>query len=704
MQRLVLAAVVSCCLSFHTIPNLFADGPGDNIPDKVRSIPPQGIELSSEVRAGLQQRADEIRQRAANLPEQAGLKAEVEVFARAIELALEDSTIYSDDEVKQAYGLADLAIARAERIHVGQTSAANVGQTSGLNHSAASQATSSRSVAQAWLQAELAQLKPVGSKDGGSRLYVGGFRSRIDGSIQPYGLVIPATLYLTQPKQLRLDVWLHGRGEKNLELQFLHQRQRDLGEYQPANTIVLHPFGRYCNAFKFAGEIDVLEAIEHVKQRFTIDENRIAIRGFSMGGAGCWQMAVHYPGKWMAATPGAGFCETIDFLKVFQQEAFVPTSYQQSLLHLYDCPDWVNNLRGLPTIAYSGEIDKQKQAADLMVAAAKEQGFVIPHLIGPETAHKLHPESKQQISSQLTEITERGRPVRPSHIDFTTYTLRYPDWQWVSIERLAQHWQPTRIQVDQRDAQTVQVTTQNILAFNLQMEAGDAAKPVSVTVDGQTVSCPGDQTKLTLKQQGSNWTLVDSGATVGSLEKQPGLQGPIDDAFLSAFLFVRPQATSTSTKVDQWISDELMHAKAEWRRHFRGDILEKQVDQLTEQDRLNHNLILFGTPDSNPLITEVLTRLPIAWTKQAITVQGQDYPSDSHALIAIYPSPFAPNRYVVLNSGFTYREYAYLNNARQIAMLPDWAVVDVRPGANSQLPGTIPAAGFFDEQWQLPRK
>ncbi len=197
---------------------------------------------------------------------------------------------------------------------------------------------------------------------------------------------------------------------------------------------MLHPFGRYCNAFKFAGEIDVLESIEHVKQRFMIDENRIAIRGFSMGGAGCWQMAVHYPGRWMAATPGAGFCETIDFLKVFQQEAFSPTEYQRSLLHWYDCPDWVNNLRGLPTIAYSGELDKQKQAADLMVAAAKEQGFEVPHLIGPETAHKLHSDSKLQISSQLNEIADRGRPVRPSHIDFTTYTLRYPDWQWVTIE------------------------------------------------------------------------------------------------------------------------------------------------------------------------------------------------------------------------------------------------------------------------------
>jgi len=40
-----------------------------------------------------------------------------------------------------------------------------------------------------------------------------------------------------------------------------------------------------------------------------------------MGGASTWQFAVHFPGKWAAAAPGAGFSVgTADFLKVFQNE------------------------------------------------------------------------------------------------------------------------------------------------------------------------------------------------------------------------------------------------------------------------------------------------------------------------------------------------------------------------------------------------
>jgi hypothetical protein len=69
----------------------------------------------------------------------------------------------------------------------------------------------------------------------------------------------------------------------------------------------------------------------------------------------------------------------------------------------------------------------------------------------------------------------------------------------------------------------------------------------------------------------------------------------------------------------------------------------------------------------------------------------------------IYPNPLNRSRYVVLNSGFTFREYDYLNNARQTPKLPDWALIDVTNGATSQTPGKVIHADFFGEDW-LPLK
>src|SRR5207248_625034 len=96
-------------------------------------------------------------------------------------------------------------------------------------------------------------------------------------------------------------------------------------------AFVLHPYGRYCNAFKFAGEVDVLEAVAHAKKHYAIDDDRVVLRGFSMGGAGCWQVAVHYPDHWAAAAPGAGFSETREFLEVFQKEKVDPPPFVRKL-------------------------------------------------------------------------------------------------------------------------------------------------------------------------------------------------------------------------------------------------------------------------------------------------------------------------------------------------------------------------------------
>ena len=64
----------------------------------------------------------------------------------------------------------------------------------------------------------------------------------------------------------------------------------------------------------------------------------------------------------------------------------------------------------------------------------------------------------------------------------------------------------------------------------------------------------------------------------------------------------------------------------------------------------------------------------------------------------------SPKRYIVLNSGFTFREYDQLNNARQVPKLPDFAIVNVNVPVSSRAPGGIADAGFFGENWALPKE
>ncbi|MCX6602670.1 MAG: hypothetical protein NTV52_03670 [Acidobacteria bacterium] len=117
---------------------------------------------------------------------------------------------------------------------------------------------------------------------------------------------------------------------------------------------------------------------------------------------------------------------------------------------------------------------------------------------------------------------------------------------------------------------------------------------------------------------------------------------------------------------------------------------------MPDADIAAHNLVLWSDPGSN----SVMGGLPVQWTAGALTVKGQKYAAATNYPSLIYPNPSNGKKHIVLNSGFTFREFDNLNNARQIAKLPDRAVIDVTTPANGRYPGKVAAAGFFDEKWQ----
>jgi pimeloyl-ACP methyl ester carboxylesterase len=676
--QLVLCAVSTTWLAAGAV----ADGPADNQPDTVRRLPKLGIAVSDadrqELEAGLRQLAERIDRLG-----QPTLLPDVLIFHRAVDQALRHQEFFDAKEIPVAKKLLAIGLERAEQL----------------------------------LDGEAPWTKQAG-------LVVRGYRSKIDGTVQSYGVVIPEDYQFPNPDRVRCDLWFHGRGETLSEVNFINQRLTNKGEYTPANTIVLHPYGRYCNANKFAGEIDTFEALEHAQKQYRINPERIAVRGFSMGGAACWQFAVHYPGKWFAANPGAGFSETPEFLKVFQNETLQPTWYEQKLWRMYDCTGYAANLAFLPTVAYSGEIDRQKQAADIMEAALKQEGLPLLHIIGPMTAHKIHPDSKVEVEKYLSRWERLGPPhltESPLQKDgewetidqFVTYTLRYNQSRFITIDALEEHWEPARVVVQKMETGRLpafRIQTQNVAAFSLALPSDDRGMITGVVLDGQKseqrggpVITPGGRNSY--QKINSRWTNRQErpGLSDSRLRKRHGLQGPIDDAFMDSFLFVKPTSKGVSEAVDQWVQSEFEHAVTHWRQHFRGDARVKLDTEVTLADMQSANVVLWGDPKSNDALVQLYKSLPITWdlSKGKLTAGEQSWDAATHVPLMIYPNPLAPHRYVVLNSSFTFREYDYLNNARQTPKLPDWAIVDVRTPPNSRFPGQVVSADFFDEEWKL---
>ncbi len=631
----------------------------------IRPVPPPGVTVSPEDKKDLEAG---LKRLAASIEKLQGkpLLPDVQIFHEAVRYALTYNEFFKPEEVYKAKELLRQGQTRAEELSNGTAS---------------------------WTTA--------------TGLVVRGYVSKIDHSVQPYGLVIPATYSPSLPNRWRLDTWFHGRGETLSEVNFLSDRMRNPGEFTPPNTFVVHLYGRYCNANRFAGEVDLFETLDAIKRNYPIDENRILLRGFSMGGAATWHMAAHHAGMFAAAAPGAGFSETADFLKIWEREKVKPTWWEQKLWHLYDAVDYAANFYNIPLVTYSGEIDGQKQAADMMAKALAEEGMQMTHIIGPNTPHRYHPDSKPIINAKLDAIAARGRDPYPRKIRFTTWTLAYNRMKWVTIDALDQHWERARLDAEIVDDNNVVVKTSNVNAFTLDIGAGgsklDVDRKANVTINGQklTASAPMTDRSWTahFQKTGSNWAYAAKPVSDGGLHKVHNLQGPIDDAFLDSFVVVRPTGDPMIPGITDWVTKEQAHMIAEWRHQFRGDAQVRDDSQITDADIANSNLILFGDPGSNKVLARIIGKLPLQWSKDSLVLGKKTYSSATNAPVMIYPNPLNPKKYIVINSGFTYREYDYLNNARQTPKLPDYAVVDITTPPDGRFPGKIVDAGFFDEHW-----
>ncbi len=630
----------------------------------MRQIPPPGVAVSdgdrAELEAGLQRLRASIEKLKAN-----PLAPDVRIFHEAVRYALQYNEFFKADEVAKAKELLRQGQLRADQLAQGQAP---------------------------WTTA--------------TGLVVRGYVSKIDKSVQPYGLVMPATYSPLAPHRWRLDAWFHGRSEVLSEVNFLTDRQRNRGEFQPPNTIVLHLYGRYCNANKFAGEVDLFEALEDVKRHYPIDENRILVRGFSMGGAATWHIAAHHAGLWAAAAPGAGFAETAEFQKMTPEQIAAVPAWERTLWHYYNATDYAVNFFNLPVVAYNGEIDGQKQAADVMQREMAAEGLRLTRVIGPNTAHKYHPDSKVQINAILDAVAERGRDPYPEKIRFTTWTLAYNRMKWVIVDALGKHFERARLDAEITSRTTVEARSLNVDAFSFEMGSGgctldNTRKPV-VTIDGQKVSAPAPMSDRSwtahFRKTAGKWAAVDS-AELPGLHKRHGLQGPVDDAFFDSFVFVRPTGTPLAAGVAGWVASEMKHAATEWRKQFRGEVQMRDDATLSDSDIANSNLILWGDPGSNKLLARIADRLPVQWTADAVVVNGKRFAAATHAPILIFPNPLNPRKYIVLNSGISFREWDYLTNSRQVPRLPDYAVVDTTTPPNEKLPGKIVLAGFFNESW-----
>jgi pimeloyl-ACP methyl ester carboxylesterase len=612
-------------------PLLFAQAP---------PVPPR-YQLAAEERSQIEARIRELKAKLeplrAKTPDE--LYVDVEVYLKAAQWALRYEEFYNKRSVEQTLAVLDTGLERARQLAAGDP---------------------------AWTR----------QKGSFSRAY----RSRVDGSIQPYAVTIPEN-YSEKNNPEWLDVVLHGRGATLNEVSFLYSHDRRKPPYADHQFIQLDVFGRANVAYRWAGETDVFEALDSVRKRYKIDDGRIALRGFSMGGAGAWHMGLHYPDKWAAVEAGAGFVETKVHAKIPD-----PPRYA----HIYDALDYALNAVNGQFAGYGGEDDPQLRASVFVRKELEREGYkFIPDglnfkadeplralfLIGPKTEHKWHPDSKKESDSFILLGQSRGIG-RWGQTRFVTYTERYNKCFDFTVDQLERQYE--RASVDQEyDDFAVKLTTKNVARLTIHGEP-----PANrFLIDDQSFPIA---PSLTVERAGGRWRRARPSA---ALTKSHGLQGPIDDAFMDSFLCVRSAG-------DDFTNNVLDRFQTEFAQWMRGDIRVKSESELKPADIRRHHIVAFGTPATSPLVAGAVAASPIQWTSSKILVGKQSFDARTHRLSMIYPNPANPKRYIVINSGHTFHEADFKGtNALLYPRVGDWAVTNIETG-------NVVAEGTFGMNWK----
>ena len=203
-------------------------------------------------------------------------------------------------------------------------------------------------------------------------------------------------------------------------------------------------FGRGNNAYRWAGETDVLETLDN----FLAGERPWAgtacsTRAASSCAASPWAARHLAPrpapsDRWCVIGPGAGFTTTHGYIAKLKEPLPYP---QEACLRIYDAVDYAENAFDVPIVAYSGADDPQKDAADNIENRLKEIGLTMTHLIAPGLKHQFPPEWQKKADAHYAKYAAKGRPEYPPRCassptrSSTQLATGWRSWAWIGTTK-----------------------------------------------------------------------------------------------------------------------------------------------------------------------------------------------------------------------------------------------------------------------------
>jgi endo-1,4-beta-xylanase len=489
------------------------------------------------------------------------------------------------------------------------------------------------------------------------------YRSKIDGSVQPYAVRLP--IGFTRDRKYPIVLQLHGTNFHEV-LSGSRLRYNGMGGPQfiqpDLPLIYVHCFGSPTSFYMGLGEEEILQVIDEVKSRFPVDPDRVFIMGHSMGGAGSYRVGLHNPDHFGGI--GAGDPA------MWARPEHGP-EWMQAQLDIQAVPKLYPNGRNVDVFFKNAGAGIQRQSTEFADGIVAAGGFATTEVF-PRMPHSFG--DQYPYANFVTEVTAHPIRHKAAEVKYYTNTLHYNQAYWVTIDHLAHHNADAMITATYKD-DAVRVTATNIDALSLRPLEGPVpkGKPTALVVDGKELQKTPLPEVVHLTKQSGEWQLDEW--KFAAREKVHGVQGPIGDAFNSRFLAVYGDGDRDLAIAEL---DAIRNPPGPLDMH--GDFQMKAAAKVTRDDVESASLILFGTPKSNPVLKRIAAKLP------ASLLDGDS--------IFIYPNPENPKRYVVVWS-------AKLLSAPDPGLHAGWIMpLNLLPDYVRVKDGKVAAGGHFDNEWK----
>ncbi|MBI2195088.1 MAG: prolyl oligopeptidase family serine peptidase [Planctomycetes bacterium] len=513
-----------------------------------------------------------------------------------------------------------------------------------------------------------------------------------DGSAQPYHLYVPQNYRADQ--QWPLFIFLHGYVPDTSKINPWLCTPEVLALAEEAGCLFLEPHGRRNTDFQYVGEIDVLDALEQVRRFYSVDDNRVYLFGASMGGAGVWHLAVHFPHRFAAVCPINGQVDWFafwasDFFRYPPRERL--PRHQQWMIALNNPMDLLGSLLALPVFVQQATRDHiiDPRNAERAVARLKELACPVESFLDTDPAGHFIYWDTPVYRRSLEKLGQHRLNRAPRRIQHHTYSLRFPTAYWATIDRMETWGSLARLRAEVRD-QTIEVKTENVLAYHLIL-------PQELVPDGASVRLISNGEASFEGPLPADRTLrVGKPSAPGGLVKSSRVCGPLPDAFNFPFTVVR--GTSGNPAENQEVDALVDRFLTDWWAYSEGLPPVKKDAEVSEEDIRSRNLVLFGRPHTNAFLARIAPQMPVQIGNDFFQIAGQKFSGPRTGLALVYPNPLNPDRYVVVFSGYPWGEKRGSNH--KFDLLPDFIVftdaIDPNVDTNHAL-----CAGFFDTQWQF---